>query len=178
MRQQVGGVLGGALLMMAIAFPASAENLVARMQAVTPNGAGAPIGTIGVSTVDGHAAFAVDLRDLPPGPHGFHVHENDSCAPSMTNNAPVAAGAAGGHFDPHGVGKHAGPQGVGHLGDLPVLEVAADGTAKQTLTAPHIPNAGMLRGHALMIHSGGDNYSDSPKPLGGGGGRIACGVIE
>ena len=28
-----------------------------------------------------------------------------------------------------------------------------------------------------MIHSGGDNYSDEPK-LGGGGARVACGVIE
>jgi Cu-Zn family superoxide dismutase len=34
-----------------------------------------------------------------------------------------------------------------------------------------------LRGHALMIHEGGDNYSDQPKPLGGGGARIACGVV-
>ena len=35
-----------------------------------------------------------------------------------------------------------------------------------------------LKGHALMVHEGGDNYSDEPKPLGGGGARVACGVIE
>jgi Cu-Zn family superoxide dismutase len=35
-----------------------------------------------------------------------------------------------------------------------------------------------IRGKALMIHAGGDNYSDRPAPLGGGGARIACGVIE
>jgi Cu-Zn family superoxide dismutase len=29
-----------------------------------------------------------------------------------------------------------------------------------------------------MIHEGGDNYSDEPAPLGGGGARIACGVID
>lgn len=29
-----------------------------------------------------------------------------------------------------------------------------------------------------MIHAGSDNYSDDPKPLGGGGDRIACGVIQ
>ena len=29
-----------------------------------------------------------------------------------------------------------------------------------------------------MIHAGGDNYSDQPQPLGGGGARIACGVIN
>ena len=34
-----------------------------------------------------------------------------------------------------------------------------------------------LAGHALMIHAGGDDYSDKPEKLGGGGKRIACGVI-
>ena len=34
-----------------------------------------------------------------------------------------------------------------------------------------------MEGHALMIHAGGDNYADAPKPLGGGGERIACGVV-
>jgi Cu-Zn family superoxide dismutase len=29
-----------------------------------------------------------------------------------------------------------------------------------------------------MIHAGGDNYADKPAPLGGGGERIACGVIQ
>ncbi len=28
-----------------------------------------------------------------------------------------------------------------------------------------------------MIHAGGDNYSDTPEKLGGGGARVACGVI-
>jgi hypothetical protein len=29
-----------------------------------------------------------------------------------------------------------------------------------------------------MIHAGGDTYSDAPEPLGGGGPRIACGVVK
>ncbi len=29
-----------------------------------------------------------------------------------------------------------------------------------------------------MVHKGGDNHSDHPQPLGGGGARVACGVIE
>ena len=29
-----------------------------------------------------------------------------------------------------------------------------------------------------MIHGGGDNNSDHPAPLGGGGPRMACGVIK
>jgi len=29
-----------------------------------------------------------------------------------------------------------------------------------------------------MVNGVGENYSDEPKPLGGGGARFACGVIE
>jgi Cu-Zn family superoxide dismutase len=94
------------------------------------------------------------------------------------NGQPVPAGAAGGHLDPQKSGKHEGPEGSGHLGDLPVLQAGADGGANQTLTAPHIKSAADLRGKTLMIHAGGDNYGDQPAPLGGGGARIACGVIE
>jgi Cu-Zn family superoxide dismutase len=96
----------------------------------------------------------------------------------MKNDVAVPAGAAGGHLDPAHTGKHEGPDGAGHLGDLPVLNVAADGTATQTLTAPHIKDIGLLRNRALVIHAGADNYSDSPAPLGGGGARFACGAIE
>ena len=35
-----------------------------------------------------------------------------------------------------------------------------------------------VKGRALMVHVGGDNYSDTPKPLGGGGGRLVCGVVK
>jgi len=35
-----------------------------------------------------------------------------------------------------------------------------------------------VKGHALMVHAGGDNYSDNPEKLGGGGARIACGVAQ
>jgi superoxide dismutase, Cu-Zn family len=43
--------------------------------------------------------------------------------------------------------------------------------------APHLPVAD-VKGHSIMIHVGGDNYSDQPAPLGGGGARFACGVVE
>ena len=69
------------------------------------------------------------------------------------------------------------PRAKGYLGDLPVLDVQADGTATQTLTAPRIKNIDVLKGHALIIHIGGDNYSDSPNLVGGTGGRLACGPI-
>ena len=110
-------------------------------------------------------------------PHGFHVHENANCGPTYLNGVRIPAGAAGGHLDPDETGSHEGPTGQGHLGDLPVVDVAADGTANQTLTAPRIKDIKVLKGHALIIHIGGDNYSDTPSLGGGGGGRFACGLI-
>ena len=53
-----------------------------------------------------------------------------------------------------------------------------DGTANIAATAPRITDVTQLRGRALMVHARGDNYSDEPKPNGGGGARIACGVIR
>lgn len=155
-----------------------AADLHANMALATPAGPGASVGTITVSETPQGVVFKTDLKGLPPGPHGFHVHEGTSCQPSTANNQPVPAGAAGGHLDPGHTAKHLGPSGEGHLGDLPVLNVAADGTAKESLTAPRIKSLDAIRGRALMIHAGGDNYSDEPAPLGGGGARIACGILE
>lgn len=160
------------------AAPAFAADLTAPMQLATASGPGAAVGSVVVSTGASGTMLKIDLHGLPPGPHGFHIHENGSCAPGTANGQPVPAGGAGGHFDPGHTAHHQGPSKDGHLGDLPVLTVAQDGTAKETLTAPRIKDAQALKGHALMIHAGGDNYSDQPQPLGGGGGRIACGVIE
>jgi Cu-Zn family superoxide dismutase len=89
----------------------------------------------------------------------------------------VAGLAAGGHYDPMGAGHHTGPYGDGHLGDLPALYVDAEGKSTHPVLAPRI-KVGDLRNRSLMIHAGGDNYSDQPAKLGGGGARIACGVVK
>lgn len=116
------------------------------------------------------------LSGLPPGLHGFHIHENGDCGPNGANGQQGPGLAAGGHLDPENTGKHRGPYEPGHLGDLPALYVDEQGRALLPVLAPRLTVAD-LHGHALMIHQGGDNYSDIPAPLGGGGPRIACGVI-
>jgi Cu-Zn family superoxide dismutase len=96
----------------------------------------------------------------------------------MNQGKPAAGFAAGGHYDPAHTKKHLGPLSTaGHRGDLPVLVVDSHGDATRPVTAPHLTVA-EIRGHSIMIHAGGDNYSDTPAPLGGGGARIACGVIK
>ena len=72
---------------------------------------------------------------------------------------PAAGMAAGGHYDPANTGKHLGPQGEGHKGDMPVLTVDASGKATKAVTAPHLTVAD-VKGRSIMIHAGGDNYSD------------------
>jgi Cu-Zn family superoxide dismutase len=108
------------------------------------------------------------------------VHEKGDCGAGMKGGKPVAGLAAGGHYDPAKTGKHLGPSGDGHLGDLPAIyvEIDEDGfkPVTHTLVAPRLKIADVL-GKALIIHADGDNYRDTPLPLGGGGARVACGVV-
>lgn len=119
------------------------------------------------------------LHGLPPGLHGFHIHQNPTVGPAEKNGVVVPGLAAGGHFDPAMSGRHGGPYDPqGHLGDLPTLFVAADGTTPYAVLAPKIKSLGDIAGRSLIIHVHGDNYSDDPKPLGGGGARFAGAVLR
>ncbi|MAZ39848.1 MAG: superoxide dismutase [Legionellales bacterium] len=134
--------------------------------------------TDGKHTLLGHitlsdSAYGVmiqpELHNLSPGMHGLHIHVNPSCQQQGM--------AAGGHWDPQKTGKHLGPYSdEGHLGDLPVMYVDKNGIANTPTLAPRI-HLNQISSHALMIHQHGDNYADTPKSLGGGGVRVACGVI-
>jgi superoxide dismutase, Cu-Zn family len=161
------------------AAQAQAQELRAEMYLITPEAADQPIGAVLISSTPAGAKFVADLQGLPPGRHGFHVHENGDCGPGPTDDGTIAPGvAAGGHYDPEGTKAHRGPEGQGHLGDLPFLTVQADGKGVGEAIAPRIKDAAQLKGRALVLHAGGDNYSDRPEPLGGGGARIACGIIQ
>jgi len=144
---------------------------------VSADGAPEAIGMVKIEETPYGLLFTPNLKSLPAGVHGFHVHQNGSCAPALKDGKMSAAEAAGGHFDPKKTGKHLGPYGNGHLGDLPAIYVNADGTATYPVLAPRIKKISEITGHALMVHAGGDNHSDMPMPLGGGGARVACGVI-
>ena len=158
------------------AVSAFAASVSVPVNLVDASGVGKSIGTVKLSDSKKGLVLSPNLKGLPAGTHGFHVHQNPDCGPGDKDGKPAAAMKAGGHLDPDKTGKHEGPGGKGHLGDLPALTVAKDGAAKKSVVAPRLTVAEVL-GHALMIHAGGDNYSDTPEPLGGGGARIACGVI-
>jgi Cu-Zn family superoxide dismutase len=145
---------------------------------IDESGIGAPIGVVVLSDSKKGLSIKPKLSGLPPGQHGFHVHVNPDCGPGEQNGKKASGLAAGGHFDPEKTGKHRGPLSTeGHKGDMPFLTVNDKGESTGSLLAPNL-KVNALKGHSIMIHAGGDNYSDDPAPLGGGGARIACGIFK
>ncbi len=154
---------------------AASGDLTIPMTLVDAKGVGKPVGQVVVSKSKYGLVFTPDLKGLAPGVHGFHVHENGSCAPKTVDGKVEAAGAAGDHYDPLKSGVHGSAWGTGHRGDLPALYVDASGNASQPVLAPRL-KMNELKGKALMVHQGGDNHADSPEKAGGGGERVVCGV--
>jgi Cu-Zn family superoxide dismutase len=176
MRSLVFPTLAAATLL-GVGTPAlAAKPVKVTLNFITADGVGKPAGTITIKETKDGVTLATDLKGLPPGEHGFHVHEKASCDPADKEGKKTAGQAAGGHFDPAATKAHKGPGGGGHKGDLPKLEATDKGVSKQKLEVKGLTLADFT-GHALMIHAGGDNYADAPKPLGGGGERIICGVV-
>lgn len=162
-------------VVMIAAMLSGAPALAADMaSAVLIRGDGTDVGTATFEAKPDGIALTVSATGLKLGAHGLHLHAVGRCT------GPDFA-SAGGHWNPsqrkHGL--HA-PDGA-HLGDLPNLEVGADG--KGTLTtlvkgATLDSGANGLfdaDGTAIVIHAGpDDNMTD---PSGNSGGREYCGVV-
>jgi Cu-Zn family superoxide dismutase len=151
--------------------------LTVPMSFVDGAGAEKSIGTVVITDTIHGLVFTPSLTGLPPGLHGFHVHENASCAAKEKDGKLVPALSAGGHYDPLSSKQHGSPWGAGHLGDLPALYVDAAGNANNPVLAPRLKMSDVSN-RSLMVHAGSDNHADHPAMLGGGGARIVCGVIQ
>ncbi|KOF54325.1 MULTISPECIES: superoxide dismutase family protein [unclassified Achromobacter] len=170
-------LISGALMAFSAAALA-AKPVTVEMSFVSLKGVEKSAGTVNIEQTPYGALLTPKLEGLPPGIHGFHLHAKPSCDTADVDGKPTPAGAAGGHWDPDKTNAHKGPYDkTGHKGDLPALYVAADGSATYPVLAPRL-KASEFAGHALMIHAGGDNHSDHPEKLGGGGARIVCGVVK
>lgn len=139
------------------------------------DGSGLGIGAVIVTGRDGGVALAGALIGLPPGEHGFHIHQIGSCEPPIFESAAKHVAPDG---NPHGFDAAGGP----HAGDLRNLVVAEDSTATVDQTNERVTlrggNVELLDGDgsALVIHAGPDDYTTQPS--GDSGTPIACGVIE
>ncbi len=129
---------------------------------------GNDVGRVTIQPMRAGVLVAVDLTDLPPGPHGFHIHQTGACTPDFE--------AAGEHLAPdgheHGFAQTEEP----HAGDLPNLIVAENGTAQAEFVNWRLTLEDLLDddGSALIVHAREDTYMDPTSA----GERLACGVVE
>lgn len=169
------GVLGGCAY--ADEAPASASDTMpaAAAVAVLQDAEGKNIGQARLVQESGGIAVSISVTGVSAGPHGTHIHMTGKCdAPDFKT--------AGGHWNPmmtqHGLDN---PQGH-HGGDLPNMDVQADGTGALSFVVA----GAQLRdgdhplldedGAAIVVHAGPDDMVSDP--AGNSGGRIACGVIS
>ncbi|WP_337100179.1 superoxide dismutase family protein [Paenibacillus sp. YIM B09110] len=134
------------------------------------------IGKATLTQKDDKVLIHLEAEKLSPGKHGIHIHAVGKCeAPDFKT--------AGDHFNPtqkqHGFNN---PKGF-HGGDLPNIEVGADGkvtadleTAVVTLKQGQPNSIIKADGAALVIHEKADDYVTDPS--GNSGARIACGVVK
>lgn len=138
--------------------------------AVLQSKAGVTMGAAEIVRQRGRDVLKVRVSGQTPGEHGVHFHAIGRCdGPDFTS--------AGAHWNPggkqHGLHNPAGP----HQGDLPNIQVAADG--RGTLTVPLSFRAARLfdaDGTALIVHATADDYRTDPS--GNSGGRVLCGVLQ
>lgn len=156
--------------------PALAQETGARANLL--NKEGTSLGTVTFTqTKSGLLHIMVEATNVPPGPHGFHVHSVGKCDPATNFDS------AKGHFklgdQTHGAMTEKGP----HAGDLPNVHVGQDGilkieflTDQMSLAEGQPNNLRDADGSAVMIHEMADDYETDM--TGNAGGRLACGVIE
>lgn len=168
------------------------QTIVVQMQDAKGN----MVGTVQIRPTANGTLFTANLQNLPPGGHGFHVHERGQCDPPDFKSA-------GGHYNPakgeHGFDMAKGP----HAGDLPNFYASNQGAAiaefhmdRLTLEGPRMAAGGQQQttgqagqqmggaadsyplldndGSAIIIHANPDDYRDQDSA----GARIACGVIK
>jgi Cu-Zn family superoxide dismutase len=164
-------------------------------QAIIRDVQGGQVGTLRIERTGlGTSKVTVNVRNLPVGYHGFHIHATGICDPQSRDPATASPFfSAGGHFD-FGGHKH----GV-HTGDLPSLLVSADGTGYASFVTDRFRIAQLADadGSAIIVHALPDNFAHIPdryshpaegsetkgpdqatRKTGDSGGRIACGVIR
>ena len=137
----------------------------AGMKAVMMGSDGTEYGVIEIYPTAQGVLLDAQLKNLPAGSHGFHIHESGKCeAPFKT---------AGGHFNPSGA-----DHGLAKAAINPNIHVPASGSLRtEVLNTKVTIKTGKdndIAGRSIIIHAKGDNYVDASSA----GPRIACGIIS
>ena len=130
-------------------------------------------GDVTFTEENGGLTAEAKIANVSPGKHGFHIHENGSCA--------EMGKAAGGHFNPdkvdHGFMPKDGHMHA-HVGDMGNIEVNKDGIGTLKIFLPEVSlkdGKYPVVGKTIIMHDKEDDFS---QPTGNAGGRIGCGIIE
>ncbi len=149
----------------------------ANAMAMIKDGAGKDVGKATFKQVKKGVQVKVELKDLPIGEHGVHVHAASKCeGPDFKT--------AGGHFNP-GSKQHGFMNAMGHhAGDTPVnVTVQENHRGSATFVMSDVtldkmaPNSLFASGGtSIVVHEKADDMKTDPS--GNSGNRIACGVIQ
>ena len=120
---------------------------------------------------DGSVRVTIDLAGVPPGVHGFHIHDKGDCGDN--------GNAAGGHFNPATTAHGAPTVDPHHAGDFGNVTADPDGRVHvelitRSVTVEAGPNSAV--GHAVILHANPDDLVT--QPTGNAGARIACGIVQ
>jgi Cu-Zn family superoxide dismutase len=128
-------------------------------------------GTVTFTEESGGVKVRAEITGLPPGNHGFHVHEFGDCSAAD-------ASSAGAHFNPTHK-PHAGPDTPErHVGDMGNVQADASGKATLEYVDHQISLTNDERsavGRSVVVHAKADDLKS--QPAGDSGARVACGVI-
>lgn len=142
---------------------------VANMSAISGSSA---TGTVKFTELsDGSVRVDVALTNVPPGVHGFHIHEKGDCGDN--------GNAAGGHFNPRG-NPHGSPSDTAHhAGDFGNVSADSTGVVNTSFTTRAIsisPGTASAVGRAVVLHGSPDDLTSQPS--GNAGPRISCGIVQ
>ena len=148
----------------------SAESMTKAIAVLHPTEGNKVQGVVAFTKEKKTVRIQAGIEGLPPGPHGFHIHEYGDCS------SPDATSASG-HFNP-GNAPHGAPTAEKrHAGDLGNIEADSAGVAKLDIRDNQLSFEGphSIIGRSVIVHLSPDDFAT--QPTGNAGARLACGVI-